>query len=556
MKNALLVCGLLSTLFALTNNGHCLMTSAVPAEGVVARDRDALDEDDCPPQTIVSVPLTLNGNTTSSGWHFLSNCNGNGPDDIYALSLSCDYQVTVSLCGSGFDTVVEVHYGNNYFDCPGSVYIDCNDDFCGFQSQLSFFAAAGEFYFIVVSGYQGATGAYTLNVTGTPFAPGNDDCNGAILINNAPYEHFGSTVCANNSVTPGCAFSNAPDVVYRLNMPCNAYVTATTCGHPLMDAILHVYKYGFCGNDFVTCNDDAGCPNNQSAVNFVYEANQDYFIWVDGYSSNSGFYVLHVTAQGNPEDQCGVVIVDMPVTLNGTLVCEHNDYPQCFAGESNDDVFVLQALPECRIVTVSLCGTPGSWDSVLEIREGGDCPGATLISCTDDGTCNDVFSYHSTATFTVQPGIQYYFMVNGYFGSEGPYTMTVTDAPCTVAAPESLVVKYDAANGWIELSWAAVPGATAYNVYRDSLENVQPDLVNLIGSSVTTSFIDTEYPPNPCMRHYVVTADNTPWVNDLNSQPGKAVPAQSADVERRRALQEGVDYWPVQYDYAEKPGAK
>ncbi len=556
MKSLLNLCFLLAVMTAcFPLCAKAVFISAVPEDGMAMtdRNRNPLDEDNCPPQTIVSVPLTINGNTSTSGWHFLSSCNGNGPDDIYALSLSCDYQVTVSLCGSGFDTVIEVRHGTNYFDCPGSEFINCNDDFCGFQSQMSFFAAVGEFYFIVVSGYQGATGAYSLQVSGTPLAPNNDACNGARLISNAPYRDFGSTACANNSITPGCASSNAPDVVYRLNMPCNASVTATTCGHPLMDAVLHVYKYGACGNTFVTCNDDAGCPNNQSLVYFQYEAYQDYFIWVDGWSNSSGYYVLHLSAQGNAEDQCGVIILDLPVTLNGTLVCEHDDYPQCFAGTSNDDVFVLQPQDHCRYVTVSMCGSPESFDSVLEIRRGGsECPGAVVVSCTDDGECSGEFSYHSTASFMADANETYYFMVNGYYGSEGAYVMSAVEAPCELAAPESLVVRYDTGTQAAFLYWAPVAGADYYYVYRDSLADVAAIPENYLGLSYSATFEDSDYPPNPCIRHYIVTAVRADAAPEVGSQPGKAVPVQAAAVRDARTLTEGVDYWPVRFDYENK----
>ena len=84
--------------------------------------------------------------------------------------------VTASLCGSSYDTGIEVHAGTNYFDCPGSTILACNDDYCGnifgsdLGSQVSFVAYAGQPYYILVGGFNGLTGAYTLNMTGVPWS--------------------------------------------------------------------------------------------------------------------------------------------------------------------------------------------------------------------------------------------------------------------------------------------------------------------------------------------------------------------------------------------------
>jgi len=153
-------------MMALGGTAHAVMESVQPSESLVRREHRPLDEDRCPPSTIVSLPITITGNTGSSSHDYDLTCvTSYTGDDIYALSLSCRTQVTVSLCGSGYDTAVEVLHGVNYFDCPGSQVLACNDDYCGLQSQVSFFAEIGEFYFIIVSGYEFSFGPYTMTVT-------------------------------------------------------------------------------------------------------------------------------------------------------------------------------------------------------------------------------------------------------------------------------------------------------------------------------------------------------------------------------------------------------
>jgi hypothetical protein len=467
-----------SLLLSAVSSSYATFISASPAEALYTREQNPLDEDACPPQTIVSTPLTINGNTTNSQHNYELSCvsTGGAPDDIYGLSLFCRGTVTVSLCGSNYDTALEVHYGTNYFDCPGSQILACNDDFCGLQSQVSFNIEAGEFYFIIVSGYFGNSGAYTMNVTANLLPPLNDNCAGAFPITSLPYQDFGSTACANNSTNPPCAFSNAPDVWYALQLPCGAYVTATTCGHPLMDAVLHVYTVVNPCDDYppLVCNDDA-CANFQSSVSFAANANQLYYIVVDGYNTSSGYYVLNVSA----EHLCPTgIFVAIPGTTSGDTRCANNDYPQCGLGDANENVFTF-SIQQCMRVTASLCGS--SYDPIMEIRSGTNCPGDNVIACMDDGYCDGEWTLTPTIIFDADPSQTYWVIVGGYYGSAGPYVLSLDAVPCPVVPPISdLVVQPDAPNGNMLLFWSAIPGADYYQIFASpTSDNFPPNPIDV-----------------------------------------------------------------------------
>lgn len=68
--------------------------------------------------------------------------------------------VTVSLCGSSFDTTLAV-----FDQCEGEE-IACNDDACERQSELVLQAAAGAAYLIRVAGFNTAAGEFVLSVSG------------------------------------------------------------------------------------------------------------------------------------------------------------------------------------------------------------------------------------------------------------------------------------------------------------------------------------------------------------------------------------------------------
>ena len=90
------------------------------------------------------------------GWYDASSA-GAGPDVVYSLTLDDATNLTISLCGSGYDT------GLGVFDSNG-VLEAANDDSCSLQSEINCTFPAG-LHYIVVSGYSTATGDYQLLVT-------------------------------------------------------------------------------------------------------------------------------------------------------------------------------------------------------------------------------------------------------------------------------------------------------------------------------------------------------------------------------------------------------
>ena len=86
--------------------------------------------------------------------------------DWWIFELSNNYiDVTVSLCGSSFDTRLEVYANCNSF------YIGYNDNYCGSQSELHFTYLSAGTYYVKIFGYGTEYGSYFLNITGIPASP-------------------------------------------------------------------------------------------------------------------------------------------------------------------------------------------------------------------------------------------------------------------------------------------------------------------------------------------------------------------------------------------------
>ena len=99
-----------------------------------------------------------NGNCGSGGW-------AGGPGVLYAFAGTGEV-ATVSLCGAAtnYDTKLHVFSGS----CGSFTCVTSNDDACGVTSEVSFFGAVGTTYYILVNGYNGATGDFSLGVSCAP----------------------------------------------------------------------------------------------------------------------------------------------------------------------------------------------------------------------------------------------------------------------------------------------------------------------------------------------------------------------------------------------------
>jgi len=128
--------------------------------------------------------------------------------------------VSVSLCGSDFDTFLNV-----YDEC-GAAYIGSNDDYCGIMSQVDFAELAAGTYYAEVMGYYSSYGNYELVITGVPTGlPAGDVIANAIPVEFDAFNYFNDTgdlsLYADDYDLP---VSDGADVVYTLTLGMGALV--------------------------------------------------------------------------------------------------------------------------------------------------------------------------------------------------------------------------------------------------------------------------------------------------------------------------------------------
>jgi hypothetical protein len=152
--------------------------------------------DDCAAAQIICPGVAYYGLTTAATTDGSASCEGPfaGPDVWYYYEPYGSGYTLVSLCESGFDTVLSVHT-----ECPGTAAneIACNDNYCGQQSGLQWFVVSGNSYWIRVAGAAGATGYFKLALSGPACAYG-PDCNENGILDECERD------CNGNSVPDDC----------------------------------------------------------------------------------------------------------------------------------------------------------------------------------------------------------------------------------------------------------------------------------------------------------------------------------------------------------------
>ena len=174
------------------------------------------------------LPVVYTGTTAGYIQDYTPGCGNGGPDVVYSYAPSTTGNIDIGLCGSTFfatlmlldDTEAEiacssdgcgvsmqpklfgvgVEAGRTYYIVVNSFYgdsgpytltvlntafalLDCNDDFCDYQSEITFDATAGSQYLLEVGGYwtDVGEGVITINNGGCNYVIG--DYNGSGTFN-------------------------------------------------------------------------------------------------------------------------------------------------------------------------------------------------------------------------------------------------------------------------------------------------------------------------------------------------------------------------------------
>ena len=219
-----------------------------------------------------------------------------GPNIWYCYTASCTGDVTVSLLGSSYDTMLAVYSGCTC-NPTSSRMIACNDDFSpGYQSQITFAATAGNKYLIEIGGYGSDTGQGILNISCQSSGPppsGNNNCANAQAIGNVKDLAFDTRNKTFDG--PGLCMTG-PNIWYCYTASCTGNATVSLVGSSY-DTMLAVYNECGCNltsSRMISCNDDFS-TGYASQITFAATSGSKYLIEIGGYGSATGQGVLNIS---------------------------------------------------------------------------------------------------------------------------------------------------------------------------------------------------------------------------------------------------------------------
>jgi len=217
----------------------------------------------------------------------------------YCYTASCTGQVTVSLAGSSYDTMLAVYDGCECYPTSSDM-IECNDDTNNSrQSEIVFDAVAGNQYLIEVGGYalEAGQGMLSVSCEGVqPPPPSKDDCQNATPVGDVKNLAFST---ANATFDGSGLCMTSPNIWYCYIATCTGDVTVSLAGSSY-DTMLAAYDGCECypvSGDLIECNDDAG-NSYQSAVTFAATAGNQYLIEIGGYANEKGAGLLSISCEG------------------------------------------------------------------------------------------------------------------------------------------------------------------------------------------------------------------------------------------------------------------
>ncbi len=276
-------------------------------------------------------------------------------DIWYQHFADCTGELTVTLCGSLYDTKLALYDGCDLAACPPTAApLDCDDDGCGIPgggSQLTVSVVRSECYLIRIGGWSAndsgdgtmtiscdvpppptgaccdagtCIGTMTEDVCGSAggtwveaqtcpeFAcpvdpPAHDDCIESIeVFTEIPFS--GTTTGAGGvDVTAApCGFDDTRDVWHRWTADCTGSTTISLCdGDSFFDTTLAAFDA--CDGNELECNDDfCGGLGIQSRITLDVTSGVTYYFRVAGHDMQSGDYTLNVETclVGPPTGAC------------------------------------------------------------------------------------------------------------------------------------------------------------------------------------------------------------------------------------------------------------
>jgi len=451
----------------------------------------------------------------------------------------------VSTCNiTSTDTKMAVYPGGA---CPtiGSS-IACNDDFCGFQSELTFAGTQGSTYLLQIGTFPGAIGgAGSFDISTFVPAP-NDDCSNAVTLTGTglfPFDTTTASTGAEGQTELLCySFGTSAvnnDVWFTWTAPTTDTYAVETCNFTSLDTKIAVYAGTGCptAGSALGCNDDT-C-GLQSSVWFSATQASTYTFQVGSFST-AGFgtgslNVFPVILP--PNDNCAT-----PDTIAGTGTFnfdnsiastgpEGQTEAACYdfgTSAVENDIWFQWTSDFTGSARVTTC-TGQTVDTRIAVYAGGSCPTAgSAIDCNEDvasgcATCT-TNGFSSEVYFSATTGSQYMIQIGTFPGAQGgigSFTVEPYTPPAAHPHDECATAQVIAGSGAFTVDTSGASFATC--AATTGIDGQNEALCYAFGSSAVNNDVWFQW-TSQGTGIATVSACGMSWDTKIAAHPGGACP--------------------------------
>ncbi|MDM8537731.1 hypothetical protein QUF70_13320, partial [Desulfobacterales bacterium HSG17] len=315
--------------------------------------------------------------------------------------------------GSDFDTLLAV-----YIDSAGLEPVAANDDGASTTktSSLTFQASAGTRYYIVVDGWNKASGKVVLNHK-QALEPLNDNFANAVMLTGLSGRAEGTNFLATKETgEPSHADENGGRSVWwtwnsskRVRISFDIYETG-------FDSLLGIYS-GSDLNSLVKVADQN--TDGSSKITFDTQADTQYYIAVDGWNKSEGNIILNWKTEfplinDNFSDALMLTGISGRTTGSNILCSKEHGEPAHAGDLGGASIWWKWIAPENGSYVFNTEGT--EFISLVAVYTGSSIDSLTEIAGIKSDSAGG-------AVFQAQAGIQYYIAVDGFAGLFGNFIL-------------------------------------------------------------------------------------------------------------------------------------
>ena len=473
-----------------------------------------------PPPIAIQVPSTSAGDTESNGFDWssiLDFCETSTTTDgiLYSLVAPFTGGITLSTCDSAdYDTKISVYQGDDPATASCVTGRDDTTGCSGFTTELSFLAVSGQSYLVLVHGFGGQTGTFSLRAVPGPIPI------------QVPSTVAGDTAAANGldwSSLGGCGTSiTAPGILYSLLAPFTGgtgSITVSTCDSASYNTKISVYAGAVLGAaSCVTGLDDtAGCSGGSTKLSFDAINSQSYLVLVHGVGSETGTFSLSTTFVPDP------LPIPVPFIVFGDT--ESNGFDWSSLGECGTSITgpgILYSLvaPDTGGITVSTCNF-ATYNTKISVYQGPDPDTASCVTGLDDtaGCSNGA----TRLSFYAENGQSFLVLVHGVGSETGTFSLGTafeeTPDPVPIAVP-STVAGDTAANGfpWSSLGECGTSITAPGILYSLEAPGTGSITVSTCNSASYNTKISVYQGADPATASCVTGLDDTTGCSDFTTK--------------------------------------